>query len=49
MSLLLLQSNKGPVVIGPIDRARQLKEAETPLIVARYSVAGTVFVMLHHT
>ena len=45
-SFFLLQSNNGPVVNGPIDRARQLNEAEAPFTAARYSGAGTVFVML---
>ena len=47
--LLELQSNSGPVVKGPIDRARQLNDAEAPLTVARLAVEGTVFVILAHS
>ena len=47
--LLELQSNSGPVVKGPIDRARQLNDAEAPLTVARLAAEGTVFVTLAHS
>ena len=43
---VLLQSNRGPVIRGPMERARQLNDADAPLIAERSSGVGDVLVIL---
>ena len=43
---LELQSNKGPVTKGPIERARQLKDAEAPLMAESSLAEDAMFVIL---
>lgn len=44
--LLELQSKRGPVTKGPMERAKQLKDADAPLIAERSLAEGTVLVIL---
>ena len=44
--LFELQSNRGPVIRGPTERARQPKDAEAPLTAERFSGSDITFVIL---
>ena len=41
-----LQSKRGPVIKGPIERAEQLKDADAPLVADRSLGERTVLVIL---